>query len=440
MDTVSIFLERVKRYIFTAIDVKTRFAFAHAYKTNSSANGQDFLNNFTCAAPFTISHIQTDNCSEFLKCFNQSCQDNDLVHFFNYPRHPQSNGHLERFNRTMQEQFADWHTGSLDDPAVFNKHLTEYLIWHNTAKPHRGIGKAPPLRYYLKNFTLHQSNMLWTRLDAYKTLPLKGVFAILSEVLFRTPFEAWRFNMSVAVPARAPLLADVVWPRAWGQTRTARLVKDIALMVGFAGFVALTAQIALKLPWTTVPITMQTFGVLVSGGALGAWRGAGSMLIYMAMGMIGIPVFAPNLSMSGGWGGHFIGPWQGTASLPWDISSGGYIVGFILAAFVAGYFAQKAWDRKPWGLVSMLAGNILVYVPGLLWLGFLIGSGWVHPVAHKPLADLIAGSSTLDKTMKGGLYPFLVGDFMKIYLASLLLPAAWVLVEKVRGKQNSNKA
>jgi len=162
MDTVSIFLEGVKRYIFTAIDVKTRFAFAYAYRTNSSANGQDFLNKFTRVAPFIISHIQTDNGSEFLKCFNQSCQDKDLVHFFNYPRHPQSNGHLERFNRTIQEQFADWHTDSLDDPAAFNKRLMEYLIWYNTAKPHRGIGKVPPLQYYLENFAPYQSNMLWT--------------------------------------------------------------------------------------------------------------------------------------------------------------------------------------------------------------------------------------------------------------------------------------
>jgi putative transposase len=152
MDTVSIFMEGLKRYIFTAIDLKTRFAFAYAYKTNSSVNGQDFLNKFTRVAPFTISHIQTDNGSEFLKYFNQSCQNKDLVHFFNYPRHPQSNGHLERFNRTIQEQFADWYTDSLDDPAVFNKHLMEYLIWYNTEKPHRGIGKMPPLRYYLDNF------------------------------------------------------------------------------------------------------------------------------------------------------------------------------------------------------------------------------------------------------------------------------------------------
>ena len=162
IDTVSIFADGIKRYMFTAIDIKTRFAFAYAYKSNSSANGKDFLNKFTGIAPFPISHIQTDNGSEFLKHFAQSCLDNDFVHFFNYPRHPQSNGHIERFNRTSQEQFVDWYTDSLDDPDVFNRSLMNYLIWYNTEKPHRGIGKKPPLRYYLEKFaTPEKSNMLW---------------------------------------------------------------------------------------------------------------------------------------------------------------------------------------------------------------------------------------------------------------------------------------
>lgn len=163
MDTISIFMNGVKRYLFTAIDTKTRFAFAYAYKSNSSANGQDFLKKFSTVVPFSISHIQTDNGSEFLKHFNQSCQDNDMVHFFNYPRHPQSNGHLERFNRTIQEQFADWHIDTLYEPVEFNRILMDYLIWYNTEKPHRSIGKLPPLRYYLDNFVAPQkSNMLWT--------------------------------------------------------------------------------------------------------------------------------------------------------------------------------------------------------------------------------------------------------------------------------------
>jgi transposase InsO family protein len=163
MDTVSIFIDGIKRYLFTGIDITTRFAFAYAYKSDSSSNGRDFLNKFARVAPFPVSRIQTDNGSEFLKHFSESCDDNELVHYFNYPRHPQSNGHLERFNRTVQEQFADWNTESMDEPEVFNRSLIEYLIWYNTEKPHRGIGKLSPLRYYLDKFVSpQQSNMLWT--------------------------------------------------------------------------------------------------------------------------------------------------------------------------------------------------------------------------------------------------------------------------------------
>jgi len=163
MDTVSIFSEGIKRYIFTAIDVKTRFAFACTYKSNSSANGSDFLNNFIAIAPFTTARIQTDNGGEFEKHFDNYCQKTGLVHFFNYPKHPQSNGHLERFNKTIQDQFVNWHIDDLYDLDSFNRQLMEYLIWYNTEKPHRGIGKLAPLRYFLDNFSTPQkSNMLWT--------------------------------------------------------------------------------------------------------------------------------------------------------------------------------------------------------------------------------------------------------------------------------------
>jgi len=167
MDTVHIFACGLKRYLFTAIDVRTRFAFAYTYASNSSAHGSDFLDKFITVAPFPVERIQTDNGSEFQKHFVSACQDKGLVHFFNYPKHPQSNGHLERFNRTIQEQFTYWHTDELDDSRVFNSKLMEYLLWYNTERPHRGIGKMPPLRYYLDNFVkdLDQSNMYWTLTD-----------------------------------------------------------------------------------------------------------------------------------------------------------------------------------------------------------------------------------------------------------------------------------
>lgn len=164
MDTVSIFVDGIKRYIFTAIDVRTRFAFACTYRSNSSANGSDFLSKFIHIAPFTTSRIQTDNGSEFEKYFDKACQEQGLVHFFNYPKHPQSNSLLERFNKTIQEQYVVWHIDDIEETDIFNRALMEYLIWYNTEKPHRGIGKIPPLRYYLDNFVLPQkkSNILWT--------------------------------------------------------------------------------------------------------------------------------------------------------------------------------------------------------------------------------------------------------------------------------------
>ena len=163
MDTVSIFAAGIKRYIFTAIDLSSRFAFAYTYKSNSSANGSDFLDKFLEVAPFVARRIQTDNGSEFAKYFEDACQKRGLTHFFNYPKHPQANGYLERFNRTIQEQFVDWYISDLDDPDDFNQKLMDYLIWYNTDRPHRGIGKIPPLRYYVDKFcTPKKSNMLWT--------------------------------------------------------------------------------------------------------------------------------------------------------------------------------------------------------------------------------------------------------------------------------------
>jgi biotin transport system substrate-specific component len=132
---------------------------------------------------------------------------------------------------------------------------------------------------------------------------------------------------------------------------------------------------------------------------------------------------------------HFILPWKGNERLIWELSSGGFIVGFILAAALVGFLAERRWDRGPWVHVGMLAGNVALYVPGLLWLAYLIGTEWVPPGGQTPIDELIAGSGTLDKTLKGGLYPFIVGDLMKLLLAAIVLPSAWLLVEKFKGRQ-----
>ncbi|MPZ49566.1 MAG: hypothetical protein GEU75_09765 [Dehalococcoidia bacterium] len=242
----------------------------------------------------------------------------------------------------------------------------------------------------------------------------------------------------MAQTTQSMTLADAIFPRIESDSRALAIARDVALMVGFAAFVALFAQIQVRLPWTTVPITGQTFAVLVAGGALGAWRGAGALTIYTVAGMFLLPVFTPaSAPTSGAWDAHFILPWRGNERVLWELTNGGYIAGFILSAGLVGFLAERRWDRGPWVHAGMLLGNLAIYLPGLLWLGYLIGSGWTPPGSQTALSELIAGSDTLDKTLKGGLYPFIVGDLMKLLLAAMVLPAAWLLVEKFRGKRES---
>jgi len=163
IDAVEIFLLNVRRYIITAIDLKSRFAFAYAYKTLSSSSAKDFMIKFRRVAPFDIKRVQTDNGSEFHKFFHEYLKDEGIVHFFNYPRSPKSNAFIERFNRTIQEQYIGWHLDELHNPREFNIGLMEYLVWYNAEKIHRGLGKLSPLAYYVNNFIpIKKSNMLWT--------------------------------------------------------------------------------------------------------------------------------------------------------------------------------------------------------------------------------------------------------------------------------------
>ena len=195
------------------------------------------------------------------------------------------------------------------------------------------------------------------------------------------------------------------------------LLRDAALVAGFALLVALFAQIAVKLPFTPVPITGQTLAVLLAGGALGANRGAASLALYALVGMVGAPVFAPTLGE--GVVFHPVLPWEGTSDLLWQLSSGGYIVGFIGAAWVVGRLSEQGWDRSWRVLLALLAGNIVLYVPGLLWLGYWgVSEGWT------------SGASVIPDTLQWGLWPFVAGDLAKLYAASIALPGAWALVRR----------
>lgn len=165
IDAIEIFIFGLKRYILTAIDVEAKFAFAYAYKTLSSEVARDFMTKLIKVAPFTISHIQTDNGKEFHKFFRDYVQSQSIIHFYNYPKCPKMNCFIENFNGLIQRQFICWHTQDLrDEIENFNIDLINYLIWYNTKKQHSAIGKIPPLRYYLNSLGLsHQkSNMLWT--------------------------------------------------------------------------------------------------------------------------------------------------------------------------------------------------------------------------------------------------------------------------------------
>ena len=177
------------------------------------------------------------------------------------------------------------------------------------------------------------------------------------------------------------------------------------------------------------------FAVLLAGGALGSRRGALSLLLYMAWGIIGIPVFAPIASATKGELVHFVLPWKGTAALPWDLSSGGYIVGFVLASFLVGKLAESGWDRRSRVSLAMVLGNLVIYMVGLPWLGGFIASGATIPGLDKTYYEYIAGANVLDKTLRGGLYPFIGGDALKLLLSAMVLPGAWALIGR-RGKNS----
>jgi len=225
----------------------------------------------------------------------------------------------------------------------------------------------------------------------------------------------------MATRARTQTLVDAVIPGAG-------LLRDALLVVAFTGLTAVFAQIAIRFPGTTVPITGQTFGALVTGGALGGRRGAASMLLYALLGSFWLPLFAPSGSLLAKETFHFVLPWAGTQRALWDLSSGGYIVGFVLAAYLVGKLAEKGWDRRSRVSLAMVLGNATVYLVGLPWLAFFIASGAVIPGLDKTYYEYIAGSNVLDKTLRGGLYPFIAGDALKLLLASMVLPGAWVLV------------
>jgi biotin transport system substrate-specific component len=200
--------------------------------------------------------------------------------------------------------------------------------------------------------------------------------------------------MSINVASPSTLSTAVLSRSTW--------LTEAILLVAGVGLIALSAQISFHIPGTPVPISGQTFAALLVGSAYGAKRGFATFALYLLVGVVGLPVFA---SGSSGWS---------------EVSgaTGGYLVGMLLAAALVGLLAERKWDRNlSSSITSMLTGSVVIYVCGLAWL--------YHELPN----------ATFASTLSAGLYPFVVGDMLKLYLAGAALPGAWALVRKVKGEK-----
>ncbi|MDO8514612.1 MAG: integrase core domain-containing protein [bacterium] len=177
IDTVVRFSVAVKRYIYTAIDLERRFAFAGAYESHSSKSAADFLQKLRTVAPFEIKSLQTDNGSEFAKYFSDACRALHIVQYHTYPRTPRMNAHIERFNRTISEDFIEERRLLLvTDIDRFNEEMIDWLIWYNTERPHESLGMLSPLQYIVKSLPARECQMYWTRTKACVVVPRSVIF------------------------------------------------------------------------------------------------------------------------------------------------------------------------------------------------------------------------------------------------------------------------
>ena len=175
------------------------------------------------------------------------------------------------------------------------------------------------------------------------------------------------------------------------------LLYDALLVVGGSAFIALLAQVVIPLPFSPVPITGQTFAILLIAALFGGVRGGLSTLLYLMQGMAGSPFFAAGTA--------------GIARLAGP--TGGYLIGFVAAAFVVGLLAQRGWDHKVGSAaLAMLVGNVIIYAFGLAWLTHFVGT---------------------ENVVSLGLLPFIPGDLLKLALAAFALPAGWKFL-RWRGK------
>ena len=198
---------------------------------------------------------------------------------------------------------------------------------------------------------------------------------------------------AIALPHKR-VLADYVPAVAGVPASVGARVRDLALVAAGAGFIGLLSQWSIPLPGTPVPLTLGTFAVLLTGASLGGLRALLSVGTYLVAGGLGVNWFAGHRD---GWGGVTFG----------------YIIGYVIAATLVGWLAQRGGDRTvAKTVVTMAVGNLIIYAVGVSWLMNATGM------------DLSAG-------LKAGMTPFLIGDAIKIAAAAGLLPAAWSLVKRV---------
>ncbi|WP_314502484.1 biotin transporter BioY [uncultured Microbacterium sp.] len=200
-----------------------------------------------------------------------------------------------------------------------------------------------------------------------------------------------------ALPARRRVLADVI---ARPSSRARAFAVDAALVLAGAAVVALLAQV--EIPLWPVPITGQTLGVIIVGASLGAWRGAAALTTYMVLGLAGLPIFA-----------GFTGSLLAVAK-----PSFGFVIGFIFSAFVAGWFAERAWDRRPaLAFVGFAAASAVPFVFGIPYLAFVLNV-------------TLGLDLSFVEILQAGLFPFILGGLVKAGIAALVIPGAWALVRK----------
>lgn len=191
---------------------------------------------------------------------------------------------------------------------------------------------------------------------------------------------------AISLAIGRPTLADRLFTRG--------MVMDIVLVAAGAALTAIAAQI--QIPLWPVPVTGQTLAVLLVGSSLGALRGALSMVLYVILGIVGLPVFSDAASGIP----VILGP------------TGGYIIGFVFAAAFTGWIAQRSWDRKILrSILAFLGGTVVTFAIGLPWLAFTLGLN-------------------VEQVLTGGLYPFIIGGVVKMLIAAGVITLGWKHVER----------